>query len=139
MRASSQQVDPPDSEASLLITARETAKVLGVSPRHLWTMLHNGRLGPSPVRLGRALRFNRLEIEAWLAAGAPARQQWRGDSVTANGFATHREPSAPRKSSEKSKKTSGARHGSGHTSQLTFSFSNVHDKVDRGQQSDGKP
>lgn len=65
------------SEQPLTVTAREAARLLGISERHLWTMLHDGRLGPQPMRFGRAVRWNRAEIEAWLSAGAPSRDDWQ--------------------------------------------------------------
>ncbi|NLE38405.1 MAG: hypothetical protein GX621_10310 [Pirellulaceae bacterium] len=32
---------------------------------------------PSPVRVGRGLRWRVSEIDAWLAAGCPPRDEWR--------------------------------------------------------------
>ncbi len=59
----------------LVLTAREVASALGVSERHVWGMNHNGRL-PEPVRFGKAVRWVKADIEAWLAAGAPMRDRW---------------------------------------------------------------
>lgn len=57
------------------LSAAEVAKLLGVSVRHVWTLYASGRL-PQPVRLGRATRWHRTEIEAWMAAGAPSADRW---------------------------------------------------------------
>lgn len=55
----------------------DVAKLLDVSQRHIWKMLATGRFGPQPVRLGRAARFSRAELVAWIDAGAPSREQWQ--------------------------------------------------------------
>lgn len=57
------------------ISAPEVGDLLGVSKRHIWGLNASGRL-PSPVRLGRAVRWDRAEIAAWFAAGAPPRDEW---------------------------------------------------------------
>ena len=59
----------------LAISAHVAAELLSISERHLWTLHSSGRL-PAPVRLGRAVRWRREELEQWLAAGAPPRDQW---------------------------------------------------------------
>jgi excisionase family DNA binding protein len=56
--------EPP----ALLIDARELARLLAVSLRHVHRMLAAGEL-PDPVRLGRALRWRRVDIEAFVDAG----------------------------------------------------------------------
>lgn len=57
------------------LTARELASRLGISRAHVWKLLSLGRL-PEPVRLGRAVRWDKRVIDAWLAAGAPSAAQW---------------------------------------------------------------
>ncbi len=59
----------------LALTAVETAKLLGVSTRHIWKLHAAGQL-PQPVRLGRSVRWRRKELLAWLEAGCPARDVW---------------------------------------------------------------
>jgi predicted DNA-binding transcriptional regulator AlpA len=34
-------------------------------------MSHSGRM-PAPIKIGGAVRWNRAEIESWVAAGCPA-------------------------------------------------------------------
>lgn len=62
--------------------ALELAKQLGISERHLWAMLAEGRLGPQPLAFGRAKRWNVAEVQAWLAAGAPTRDVWQARQVS---------------------------------------------------------
>lgn len=63
------------SAAKLAISADEVAELLGISRAHVWKLTGTGRL-PKPVRLGRAVRWDRKNLEAWLAAGAPPRDRW---------------------------------------------------------------
>lgn len=60
----------------LVASAAETAKLLGISERHLWSCHASGRLGPRPIALGRAKRWRVDELRSWLAAGAPTRDRW---------------------------------------------------------------
>ena len=71
----SNTTNSPASER-LALSAAEVAKLLGISQRHLWAMHASGRLGPLPVRFGRAVRWNAAELAAWLDAGAPPRDRW---------------------------------------------------------------
>ena len=56
--------------------ASELARLLGISIPHLWACHSSGTLGPQPVAFGRAKRWYLAEVHAWLAAGAPRRDQW---------------------------------------------------------------
>lgn len=60
----------------MALAAAEVAGLLGVSLRHLRALDASGRL-PRPVRLGRAVRWNRAELAAWLDAGCPPRAEWQ--------------------------------------------------------------
>lgn len=66
---------PDAGTRPLALTASEVAQLLGVSRAHVWRLHKAGKL-PEPVRLGRAVRWSRTEIESWLTAGAPARPAW---------------------------------------------------------------
>ena len=59
----------------LALSADEVAALLGISRVHVWKLASTGRL-PKPVRLGRAVRWDRKNLEAWLAAGAPTSDRW---------------------------------------------------------------
>ena len=65
----------PNLAAPLMLTADEFAATLRISRAHFWRLESEGKL-PAPVRLGRAVRWDRRVVEAWLDAGAPPRQQW---------------------------------------------------------------
>ena len=64
-----------DAAECLAIPADAVARLLRISVRHLWGLNASGRV-PRPVRLGRSVRWDRAELEKWLATGAPRRDEW---------------------------------------------------------------
>lgn len=71
-----------------LMTAQETAKLLGVSRHRLYQMAKNGLI-PS-CRLGRQVKFDRTQIEEWLAKGGTALPGgWRWQNASPKGGATY--------------------------------------------------
>lgn len=63
------------SSERLAVPARQVAKLLSISERHVWALNSSGRI-PRPSRLGRAVRWNLNELRAWQDAGCPAREEW---------------------------------------------------------------
>lgn len=62
---------PIEGERAML-TDRDVAARLKVSRSFVWKLHGQGRL-PMPIKLGRACRWRRAEVEAWERAGCPAR------------------------------------------------------------------
>jgi len=62
--------------ASALMTINEVARLLNCSTRTVYRLNDAGRM-PRPVRLGALVRWNRSEIEQWIADGCPAMQGGR--------------------------------------------------------------
>ena len=62
------------SESLALLTVRQVAAMLGCSARHVYRLSDRGAM-PRPTKLGDVLvRWNRSDIEQWIAAGCePAR------------------------------------------------------------------
>lgn len=63
------------STTQRLLRDREVARVMGVSK----SMIHKrNRMGllPMPIRIGRVLRWDANEIQAWIDAGLPSREKW---------------------------------------------------------------
>lgn len=58
-------------EESLLIDVGTVAHLLSLSTRSVWRLLSADQL-PQPVRIGRSVRWRRLEIEKWIRQGCPA-------------------------------------------------------------------
>ena len=56
--------------APLLLDVAGVAGALTCSERHVRRLADAGRM-PRPVRLGTLIRWNRVEIERWIAAGCP--------------------------------------------------------------------
>jgi len=75
MNAETQTIEP------LLLNAGQTAGLLGISRSKLYA-LHSAGLLPLPVSLGGCVRWDRVELRAWLSARnlvtglLPNRQQW---------------------------------------------------------------
>ena len=65
-----------DNLAALLLSADKAARLLGIGRSQFYLLNSNGGLGPLPVRLGRRNLWRRLELQAWVAKGCPAREQW---------------------------------------------------------------
>lgn len=66
---------PPEDEA-LLMDTREVAKLLKVSDRTVFSMHTSGEM-PKAVRIGRAVRWGRAEIKAWVDDGCPPASEWK--------------------------------------------------------------
>lgn len=54
-----------------LLTAPQVATLIGVSPRQVWNLAARGLL-PRPIKLASSTRWRRAEVEAAIAALAPA-------------------------------------------------------------------
>ena len=77
---------PPDPPVALpapalpppafLIDSAETGRLCGIGKTCLYRLLATEAFGPRPLRLGRAVRFSRVEIERWIDAGCPPRARW---------------------------------------------------------------
>ena len=48
-----------------LLTAREAAKILTISPRHLWDLTDRGEL--PAIKIGRSVRYARAYIDAFIS------------------------------------------------------------------------
>jgi predicted DNA-binding transcriptional regulator AlpA len=71
--STAREMPPPEV---LLLKAAEAAAVLGMS-RGKFLQLDNQGAVPEPVRFGKAVRWPRSELGAWVNAGCPARAAWK--------------------------------------------------------------
>lgn len=62
---------------AISVGAEDAAKMLGVSITHFKNLHAKGQC-PRPVRLGRRTVWHVSELESWIAAGAPNREEWEG-------------------------------------------------------------
>jgi len=72
----------PGDETRWLLTLGDLARQLQRSRRAIERDIQLGRIGPKPIRLGRAVRFSASEVEAWIAAGCPRRNEWQRSART---------------------------------------------------------
>lgn len=54
----------------LLATAKDVSVMMNLSVRSIWRMRNANKM-PAPIRLQRAVRWNREEIRQWIADGCP--------------------------------------------------------------------
>jgi predicted DNA-binding transcriptional regulator AlpA len=70
------KIFPPVLDA-LLIPDTMAAALAGIS-RSTWHSLRAaGKIGPAPVKLGRAVRYRREEVIGWINAGCPDARTWQ--------------------------------------------------------------
>lgn len=62
-----------------LLTVREVAAQLKVSPRQIWKMNSSGKL-PAPIRICRSVRWDAASIFAWAQLGCPDRATFEARS-----------------------------------------------------------
>lgn len=62
-------------EYALLVDAKEAANLCRLGLSTWWRFVAGGKT-PAPVRIGRAVRWRRDELLAWVDAGCPARSRW---------------------------------------------------------------
>jgi len=66
----------------LLLSAAETAALLGISRSAFYSLLSSGRIGPVGIRFNRSVRYSVEELKAWLSARdsksgkLPTRDRW---------------------------------------------------------------
>lgn len=70
MKAADSVLDSP-----LLVPAPRAAQICGKSVR-TWRAWQASGLIPAPVRVGRSLLWRVRDLEAWVAAGCPPRDEW---------------------------------------------------------------
>ena len=69
------QASTPAGPLPILIDGAEAARLLGIGKSLFYALKSSGRL-PAPVRLGRAVRWNRETLIAWCNAGCPSAERF---------------------------------------------------------------
>lgn len=62
---------------ALLLSDVQAARMCGISRSVLHRLRAAHKWPPASVRLGRAVRYRRDEVERWVAAGCPDAATWR--------------------------------------------------------------
>jgi len=68
----------PDVVAELL-DVKSVAALLGCSGRHIYRLSDCGKM-PRPLKVGSLIRWRRVDVLDWIAAGCPAVRSARGVS-----------------------------------------------------------
>jgi excisionase family DNA binding protein len=58
-------------EQPVLLGIKAVAKLLDCSVRHVHRLRDGGRM-PQPVKLGSLVKWNRAELDQWVASGCPS-------------------------------------------------------------------
>lgn len=69
-----QMASDPDPATPVLLSVGNVAGLLNCSKQHVRRLADAGRM-PRPMKLGGLVRWNRTEIEKWIAAGCPERRR----------------------------------------------------------------
>jgi len=67
---SESSVATPPVEEVRLLDVNAVARFLSCSARHVYRLADSGRM-PRPQKLGALVRWDRIELEKWLADGCP--------------------------------------------------------------------
>ena len=65
-----------------LLTVREVAAALKVSPRQIWKLNAMGRL-PAPIRQARSVRWRSSDIAEFVRLGCPSRDRFEAELARA--------------------------------------------------------
>ena len=65
----------------LMLSSSDAAKALGLSRSAFYEHLASGRIGPTGFYFNTKKLFPVRELQAWIAAGTPRRQQWLADTL----------------------------------------------------------
>jgi hypothetical protein len=61
-------MNAPDESRRILVSPREAARLLSVSPRKLWAMTFEETPGLPHVKCGRSLRYSPSDLQRWAAS-----------------------------------------------------------------------
>ena len=68
--------DLPPEQKHLLLDIQQVADLLDLSDRTIWGHAKSGRM-LKPLRFGRAVRWNAIELRKWIEADCPTHDQWQ--------------------------------------------------------------
>lgn len=64
-----------EKQEVLLLSASQAASLCGVSVRQWWRLDSMGKV-PTHIRIGNTKRWRRIELQKWINAGCPSREEW---------------------------------------------------------------
>jgi predicted DNA-binding transcriptional regulator AlpA len=66
-----------DDTQQILIDYKAVCKMLGIGQTLFFSLRSSGKIPIQPIRLGKAVRYNRYQIADWIAAGCPVKYEPR--------------------------------------------------------------
>jgi predicted DNA-binding transcriptional regulator AlpA len=66
----------PPEDRGLLIDTKQTAKLLNVCEKTVWTMYKTRKM-PQPIRIGQRVLWGYEKLRAWVNAGCPRDEEWQ--------------------------------------------------------------
>ncbi|MHB1557166.1 MAG: helix-turn-helix transcriptional regulator [Isosphaeraceae bacterium] len=72
--ATSTSSQAPARVVSAVYSAEDLAALLDISKRQVWRLRDSGSL-PNHIRIGQAVRWSRVVVDQWIAAGCPRPKQ----------------------------------------------------------------
>jgi predicted DNA-binding transcriptional regulator AlpA len=69
--------ETPTADAPILLDARGVCARLSIGLSHFHALKSDGRFPLTPIRLGRAVRWDLRDVAAWIDAKCPNEYRWR--------------------------------------------------------------
>jgi predicted DNA-binding transcriptional regulator AlpA len=63
--------------SAVLITSSQFHTMLGISQASFFRLRSMGKIGPRPIKLGKSVRWDEVEVKEWIAAKCPNARQWQ--------------------------------------------------------------
>jgi predicted DNA-binding transcriptional regulator AlpA len=60
----------------LLLKSDEAAQYLSIGRTLLYRLESEGQIGPRPIKLGNCTLWSYMELQRWVRAGCPSREEW---------------------------------------------------------------
>lgn len=75
--APTSSVDVQNGSPPALMTAADLAAEMQITERTIRRLSLRGKIGPTAIQIGRAVRYRRDEVRRWFLSGCPSRDEWR--------------------------------------------------------------
>ncbi len=78
-----------------LVTVEQVAEMLQIATRSVWRLRDSGKM-PSPISLGKCVRWKADEMEAWITDGCPdvRKTRWTAPNMSDGGNTGAKRPTA---------------------------------------------
>jgi predicted DNA-binding transcriptional regulator AlpA len=66
----------------LMLKSSAFARLLSIGESTLAALRTEGKIGPTPIKVGGSVRFKSAEVIAWITAGCPDAVTWRASTAS---------------------------------------------------------